>query len=167
MKFVSLNNKLPHHTCRYPESRAVQRKIVYHAGPTNSGKTHHALERFMNAKSGVYCGPLRLLAFQVFQKLNDLVSIFTGCLSTDVWTPYTVIHTCSAAHILCKKLIQFMCWKLLNLDLHRIVAFSNETFSLFYGTFRLVLLKFLFKRVSLCQMTTWRLFNGHYPGQPC
>jgi len=29
----------------------------------------------MNAKSGVYCGPLRLLAFQVFQKLNDLVSI--------------------------------------------------------------------------------------------
>jgi len=61
--------------CRYPEARAIQRKIVYHAGPTNSGKTHHALERFMNAKSGVYCGPLRLLAFQVFQKLNDLVSV--------------------------------------------------------------------------------------------
>jgi len=61
--------------CRYPEARAIQRKIIYHAGPTNSGKTHHALERFMNAKSGVYCGPLRLLAFQVFQKLNDLVSV--------------------------------------------------------------------------------------------
>lgn len=62
---------------RYPEARAIQRKIVYHAGPTNSGKTHHALERFMNAKSGVYCGPLRLLAFQVFQKLNDLVRVIS------------------------------------------------------------------------------------------
>jgi len=68
---ICLNTML----CRYPEARAIQRKIVYHAGPTNSGKTHHALERFMNAKSGVYCGPLRLLAVQVFQKLNDLVSV--------------------------------------------------------------------------------------------
>jgi len=70
--------------CRYPEARAIQRKIVYHAGPTNSGKTHHALERFMNAKSGVYCGPLRLLAFQVFQKLNDLVS--ESLLTVFLWT---------------------------------------------------------------------------------
>jgi len=71
MKVVILNNS----SFRYPDARAIQRKIVYHAGPTNSGKTHHALERFMNAKSGVYCGPLRLLAFQVFQKLNDLVRL--------------------------------------------------------------------------------------------
>lgn len=55
----------------YPEARAIQRKIVYHAGPTNSGKTHHALERFLIAKSGVYCGPLRLLANEVFKKSND------------------------------------------------------------------------------------------------
>lgn len=59
---------------RYPEARAIQRKIVYHAGPTNSGKTHHALERFLIAKSGVYCGPLRLLANEVFKKSNDAVS---------------------------------------------------------------------------------------------
>ena len=29
----------------YPEARALNRKIVFHAGPTNSGKTYHALER--------------------------------------------------------------------------------------------------------------------------
>ena len=81
---------------RYPEARAIQRKIVYHAGPTNSGKTHHALERFMNAKSGVYCGPLRLLAFQVFQKLNDLVSVCIDCLSVALWTLCKVIHTCTS-----------------------------------------------------------------------
>ena len=40
--------------------------------PTNSGKTHHALERFTAAKTGVYCGPLKLLAAEVFHKTNAL-----------------------------------------------------------------------------------------------
>ena len=59
--------------CRYPEARAIQRKIVFHAGPTNSGKTHHALERFLTAKTGIYCGPLKLLASEVFHKSNSAV----------------------------------------------------------------------------------------------
>uniref|UniRef100_A0AC34GR88 RNA helicase n=1 Tax=Panagrolaimus sp. ES5 TaxID=591445 RepID=A0AC34GR88_9BILA len=54
----------------YPEARNIQRKIVFHAGPTNSGKTHAALERFKEAKSGVYLGPLRLLANEIFSKMN-------------------------------------------------------------------------------------------------
>ena len=56
---------------RYPEARALTRKIIFHSGPTNSGKTYHALERFFNSKSGVYCGPLKLLASEVFFKSND------------------------------------------------------------------------------------------------
>ncbi|KAK0429328.1 hypothetical protein QR680_011322 [Steinernema hermaphroditum] len=56
----------------YPEARTLHRKIVFHAGPTNSGKTYQALQRFTNAKSGVYCGPLKLLASEVFQKTNTL-----------------------------------------------------------------------------------------------
>ncbi|XP_078079784.1 ATP-dependent RNA helicase SUPV3L1, mitochondrial isoform X2 [Mustelus asterias] len=55
----------------YPEARAIQRKIVFHAGPTNSGKTHHAIQNFLAAKSGVYCGPLKLLAHEIYQKSND------------------------------------------------------------------------------------------------
>ncbi|XP_018320341.1 ATP-dependent RNA helicase SUV3 homolog, mitochondrial [Agrilus planipennis] len=54
----------------YPQARALNRKIIFHAGPTNSGKTYHALERLMTAKSGVYCGPLKLLANEVFNKCN-------------------------------------------------------------------------------------------------
>ncbi|XP_022916085.1 ATP-dependent RNA helicase SUV3 homolog, mitochondrial [Onthophagus taurus] len=54
----------------YPQARAITRKIVFHAGPTNSGKTYHALERYISAKSGVYCGPLKLLASEVFNKCN-------------------------------------------------------------------------------------------------
>ncbi|KAM8924467.1 ATP-dependent RNA helicase SUPV3L1, mitochondrial [Pelodytes ibericus] len=55
----------------YPEARAIQRKIIFHSGPTNSGKTHHAIQRYLSAKSGVYCGPLKLLAHEIFQKTND------------------------------------------------------------------------------------------------
>uniref|UniRef100_A0AAX7SH40 ATP-dependent RNA helicase SUPV3L1, mitochondrial n=1 Tax=Astatotilapia calliptera TaxID=8154 RepID=A0AAX7SH40_ASTCA len=55
----------------YPEARAIQRKVIFHAGPTNSGKTYHAIQRYLAAKSGVYCGPLKLLAHEIFEKSND------------------------------------------------------------------------------------------------
>lgn len=54
----------------YPNARAITRKVIFHAGPTNSGKTYHAMESFMKAKTGVYCGPLKLLATEVFNKSN-------------------------------------------------------------------------------------------------
>lgn len=60
---------------RYPEARAIQRKVVFHAGPTNSGKTYHAIQRYLAAKSGVYCGPLKLLAHEIFEKSNTAVRI--------------------------------------------------------------------------------------------
>ncbi|KKY15104.1 putative atp-dependent rna helicase mitochondrial precursor [Diplodia seriata] len=53
----------------YPATRRVQRKIILHVGPTNSGKTYHALKRLEEAGSGVYAGPLRLLAHEVYTRL--------------------------------------------------------------------------------------------------
>ncbi|KAH8292151.1 hypothetical protein KR054_006321 [Drosophila jambulina] len=55
----------------YTNARAITRKIVFHAGPTNSGKTYHAMERYLAASSGVYCGPLKLLATEVYNKANE------------------------------------------------------------------------------------------------
>ncbi|OQR74704.1 ATP-dependent RNA helicase SUV3 -like protein [Tropilaelaps mercedesae] len=55
----------------YPEARSIERKFVFHAGPTNSGKTYRAMEAFIKAESGVYCGPLKMLAVEVFQKTNS------------------------------------------------------------------------------------------------
>ncbi|KAG0727066.1 ATP-dependent RNA helicase SUV3, mitochondrial [Chionoecetes opilio] len=40
------------------QKQGLNRKIIFHAGPTNSGKTYHAMERFLTAESGIYCGPL-------------------------------------------------------------------------------------------------------------
>lgn len=55
----------------YAEARAINRKVIFHAGPTNSGKTYHAIQRYLAAKSGVYCGPLKLLAHEIFEKSNS------------------------------------------------------------------------------------------------
>ncbi|WP_077213332.1 helicase-related protein [Bacillus dakarensis] len=43
---------------------------VLHIGETNTGKTHHALKKMMEAPSGLYLAPLRLLALEVYDKLN-------------------------------------------------------------------------------------------------
>ncbi|AQK44077.1 DExH-box ATP-dependent RNA helicase DExH18 mitochondrial [Zea mays] len=56
----------------YPSARAMRRRVVYHCGPTNSGKTHNALASFSAAKSGVYCSPLRLLTIEIFDKVKQI-----------------------------------------------------------------------------------------------
>lgn len=54
----------------YPLARQMNRKIKIITGPTNSGKTYEALTHLMKAKSGVYLAPLRLLAIEIYDKLN-------------------------------------------------------------------------------------------------
>ena len=51
-------------------ARRIRRKVIMHVGPTNSGKTYHALRALAAAKKGVYAGPLRLLAHEIWERLN-------------------------------------------------------------------------------------------------
>ncbi|MGX9216970.1 helicase-related protein [Massilia varians] len=74
----------------YPESFEVasrmQRKFIALLGPTNSGKTHRAMEALAKAASGVYLAPLRLLALENYERLQNArphgkeikVSLITG-----------------------------------------------------------------------------------------
>lgn len=65
----------------FPATRAFQREFHVHVGPTNSGKTYHALQRLERAETGVYAGPLRLLAHEVYMRLNakgHRCSLITG-----------------------------------------------------------------------------------------
>ncbi|CAI2183490.1 16117_t:CDS:10, partial [Funneliformis geosporum] len=54
----------------HPAARTMQRKIIMHVGPTNSGKTYNALKCLEKSESGIYCGPLRLLAHEIFDRMN-------------------------------------------------------------------------------------------------
>ena len=51
--------------------KRIERRFVIHVGPTNSGKTYHAIQALKKAESGVYLGPLRLLALEMFDSLNS------------------------------------------------------------------------------------------------
>jgi ATP-dependent RNA helicase SUPV3L1/SUV3 len=65
----------------YPKARSLCRRFILHVGPTNSGKTYAALEALKTSCSGVYLGPLRLLALEVFEKFNTQnvpCSLITG-----------------------------------------------------------------------------------------
>lgn len=55
----------------YPFARRMKRHFIMHVGPTNSGKTYDALERLKTAKKGIYLAPLRLLAYEIYDRLND------------------------------------------------------------------------------------------------
>ncbi|RDB19317.1 ATP-dependent RNA helicase suv3, mitochondrial [Hypsizygus marmoreus] len=54
----------------YPPARQMHRKVIMHVGPTNSGKTHNALRALAASSAGVYAGPLRLLAHEIWERLN-------------------------------------------------------------------------------------------------
>lgn len=56
---------------QFPSARQLRRKLILHVGPTNSGKTHSALVALARARTGVYAGPLRLLAHEVFSRFNE------------------------------------------------------------------------------------------------
>ena len=64
----SMNRQFP--TDEFERARSMHRKVIMHVGPTNSGKTHHALRALAAAKTGVYAGPLRLLAHEIWERLN-------------------------------------------------------------------------------------------------
>ena len=64
----------------YPATRQLKRRFVLHIGPTNSGKTYEALQKFQNAEEAVYLAPLRLLALEVYDTTNMFLpcSLLTG-----------------------------------------------------------------------------------------
>jgi ATP-dependent RNA helicase SUPV3L1/SUV3 len=53
-------------------TRRKNRKVIYHMGPTNSGKTYQAIQRLVQAKNGCYLAPLRLLASELYDRMNEL-----------------------------------------------------------------------------------------------
>lgn len=57
-------------TRSYTDTRELTRHFHLHIGPTNSGKTYSALKSLALAETGTYAGPLRLLAHEVWERMN-------------------------------------------------------------------------------------------------
>eukprot|EP00592_Proboscia_alata_P018613 CAMPEP_0194407242 /NCGR_PEP_ID=MMETSP0176-20130528/5265_1 /TAXON_ID=216777 /ORGANISM="Proboscia alata, Strain PI-D3" /LENGTH=981 /DNA_ID=CAMNT_0039206755 /DNA_START=593 /DNA_END=3535 /DNA_ORIENTATION=- len=81
-QFTTLDSRTdltkPHEWYMY--ARFDRRKIVFHGGPTNSGKTYSAIQRLKRAEKGLYLGPLRLLAAEVYDNLTSQ-GVYTNLLT--------------------------------------------------------------------------------------
>ena len=68
-KILDLVPKRPE--LEFPEALEMKRHFILHVGPTNSGKTFQALNRLKTAQKGIYLGPLRLLALEVYERMLE------------------------------------------------------------------------------------------------
>lgn len=100
MSFVAQNRRYPfavpfadaidavaEHDLRAYSRPAGDRRFILDVGPTNSGKTHSGMVELSRAESGVYLGPLRLLAMEAADALNEMgcpCSMLTGEERRDV-----------------------------------------------------------------------------------
>ncbi|WP_237180970.1 helicase-related protein [Roseomonas haemaphysalidis] len=62
---------LDRYAAHFATARAMQRRIVLVTGPTNSGKSHTALDRLSTSESGYALAPLRLLAHEFRDALES------------------------------------------------------------------------------------------------
>src|SRR6476660_5790365 len=60
-------------TITLPSRRLQPERVVAHLGPTNSGKTYAALTELAEKRSGVYAGPLRMLAQEAHRRLGEWI----------------------------------------------------------------------------------------------
>lgn len=78
----------------HSRARRLKRHIIYHMGPTNSGKTYHAIQSLCVAKKGCYLAPLRLLAAELYDTMNSkgvVTTLLTGeeCIEVEGATHYS------------------------------------------------------------------------------
>ncbi|MBF8984279.1 RNA helicase [Lutibacter sp. B2] len=79
----------------YKQARKIKRTIYLHLGETNTGKTYNAMQGLKKSKKGIYLAPLRILALENYERLNNegvVCNLFTG--------EEEIIHE-NAEHISC------------------------------------------------------------------
>lgn len=79
----------------FSHARALGRRWTVWLGPTNSGKTHHALETLKAAGSGLYLAPLRLMALETYDRLNAAgiaCALRTGEERREPWSGQSPTH---------------------------------------------------------------------------
>lgn len=91
--------KLHEYHLDFDIARAAPRDVKLCLGPTNSGKTHRAMQALMQAPSGLYLAPLRLLALEGYERLKAAgipVNLMTG--EEQVYDP-AAKHTCATVEM--------------------------------------------------------------------
>ena len=86
-------------------------KIVALLGPTNTGKTHLAIEKMLSFQSGIFGLPLRLLAREVYDKCAEKIGVEKVALITgeEKIIPSTANYfICTAESMPKEKVVEFV-----------------------------------------------------------
>ena len=67
--YISRDRRFSSYESVFEGAHALGREHIAVLGPTNSGKTHEAMEALKLARTGIYLAPLRLLALENFERL--------------------------------------------------------------------------------------------------
>jgi len=86
-------------------------RVVAVLGPTNTGKTHYAVERMLGRASGVIGLPLRLLAREVYDKIcaikgKNLCALITG--EEKIIPPHACYYVCTVEAMPIEKRFTFV-----------------------------------------------------------
>lgn len=108
-------------------AKTLKRVFVLHVGPTNSGKTHDALQALMSAGNGTYLGPLRLLALEMYDRMNA-AGVPCSLLTGEEALPTEGAQVVSSTIELCNMQKHF---KVAVIDEAQLVADSERGFSWF------------------------------------
>src|SRR6059058_6560937 len=65
-----------------PHSSPPRGRVTAVLGPTNTGKTHYAIERMLAHRSGMIGLPLRLLAREIYDKIARIKGAAAAALIT-------------------------------------------------------------------------------------
>jgi len=84
----------------YPLARALNRKLEFYVGPTNSGKTYNAMQKLKQANSGLYLAPLRLLALEGYWDLKEAKLSATLITGEEQIFDEEACHICSTIEML-------------------------------------------------------------------
>lgn len=68
----ALRNQMLDNFPQWQREEDEEQIATIHVGPTNSGKTHDAIMDLVQAGSGWYLAPLRLLAREMFERINQM-----------------------------------------------------------------------------------------------
>jgi ATP-dependent RNA helicase SUPV3L1/SUV3 len=87
------------------------KKIIALLGPTNTGKTHVAIEKMLEYESGIFGLPLRLLAREVYEKITkkigaEKVALITG--EEKIIPSTAVFYICTVESMPKDKIVDFL-----------------------------------------------------------
>ena len=141
-------------------------------GPTNTGKTHYAIERMLSYKTGIIGCPLRLLAREIYEKLikikgNLKVALITG--EESIIPSMASYYVCTVEAMPKNKNVEFIAVDEIQLSTHherghiftdRILNSRGSLETMFLGSYSFSsLLKLIIPNIKIKKMNRFSSLN--------